>query len=178
MAALAHVRRRHALRGTRASVVRAERSHTVRVLRGRLRRWQRVSCCVRRCRARRAKTEGDRLRPTRPRKGIKCRMTDAGPIETPVTMQTFKDATCASKESVCNIGQIRLVGQEESPEALCPSNTCVRIRARAGVVAFIPLAGNSNPYESLDCHAAARRKRGVACELTPAKVEVEASSPP
>jgi|SRR5882757_7900976 len=99
------------------------------------------------------------------RKGIKCRMTDAGPIETPVTMQTFKDALAHQGVS-CNIGQIRLVGQEDHLKRYVVEYLCSD--QASGVVAFIPLAGNSNPYESLDCHAAAAQ-RGVACELTPAK---------
>jgi hypothetical protein len=38
----------------------------------------------------------------------------------------------------------------------------------AGMVAFLPLAGNSTPYESLNC-ADALSIRGVACTFAPVK---------
>jgi len=36
-----------------------------------------------------------------------------------------------------------------------------------GLVAYIPLEGNTAPFETLDCAAAA--KRGLVCKLTPVK---------
>lgn len=95
--------------------------------------------------------------------GIKCKMTDTAPAEAPVSTQTFKDALVHNGVN-CPIGQIRLVGQEEHlkryvVEYLCADQT-------TGSVAFIPLAGNSNPYESQGC-AAALSDRGVKCSLAP-----------
>jgi hypothetical protein len=99
------------------------------------------------------------------KQGITCKLTDAGPAEVPVTLQTFKEALAQNGVS-CNIGQVRLVGQEDHlkryvVEYLCADQSTDR-------VAFLPLAGNSTPYESLDC-TTALSSRGVACTLTPPK---------
>jgi hypothetical protein len=82
------------------------------------------------------------------KQGIKCKLTEGGPAEIPVTLQTFKDAL-AQNGVTCNIGQIRLIGQEDHlkryvVEYLCGDQS-------TGRVAFLPLAGNSTPYESIDC---------------------------
>jgi hypothetical protein len=97
------------------------------------------------------------------KQSIKCRMTDPGPIEAAVTMQTFKEAL-ARNGVTCNIGQIRLIGQEDNLKRYAVEYLCAD-RGNAAV-AFIPLAGNSNPYESLDC-ATALSSRGVACTFKP-----------
>src|SRR5450631_1852261 len=95
------------------------------------------------------------------KQSIKCRMTDTGPVEAAVTIQTFKEAL-ARNGVICNIGQIRLIGQEDNLKRYAVEYLCAD-RANAAV-AFIPLAGNSNPYESLDC-ATALSSRGVACTI-------------
>src|SRR5277367_4132346 len=46
------------------------------------------------------------------KQGIKCKLTETAPAEVPVTEQTFKEALAKNGVS-CNIGQIRLVGQED-----------------------------------------------------------------
>jgi len=97
------------------------------------------------------------------KQGIKCKMTDAGPIDAPVTLQTFKEAL-AHNGVTCDIGQIRLVGQEDHLKRYVVEYLCAG--QPGGTVALIPLAGNSNPYESQDC-AAALSDRGVVCSLTP-----------
>jgi hypothetical protein len=97
------------------------------------------------------------------KQNIKCRLTDAGPVEAAVTLQTFKEAL-ARNGVTCNIGQIRLIGQEDNLKRYAVEYLCAD-RASAAV-AFIPLAGNSNPYESLDC-ATALSSRGVACTFKP-----------
>ena len=95
------------------------------------------------------------------KQNIKCRLTDAGPVEVPVTLQTFKEAL-ARNGVACNISQIRLIGQEDHLKRYVVEYLCA---GQAGAaVAFIPLAGNSNPYESLDC-ATALSRRDVVCEL-------------
>jgi hypothetical protein len=98
------------------------------------------------------------------KQGIKCRLTDSGPIESLVTLETFKGALAQNGVS-CKIDQIREVGQEEIRKRYVVEYLCAN--QGAGAVAFIPLAGNSNRYESLDCTAAATR--GVVCTLTPLK---------
>jgi hypothetical protein len=97
------------------------------------------------------------------KQSIKCKLTDAGAVEAPITLQTFKDAL-GRNGVTCSLGQIRLVGQEENlkryvVEYLCADQT-------KGIVAFIPLQGNSNPFDSLDC-ATALSSRGVTCTVAP-----------
>lgn len=96
------------------------------------------------------------------KQSIKCKLTDAGPVETPVTLQTFKDVLTRNGVT-CHIGQIRLVGQEDHLKRYVVEYRCAD--QPAGMVAFLPLPGNANPYESLDC-ATARTESGVACEFT------------
>lgn len=93
------------------------------------------------------------------KQNIKCRLTDAGPVEVPVTLQTFKEAL-AHNGVTCEIAKIRLIGQEDHLKRYVVEYICVN-QANAAI-AFIPLAGNSNPYESLDC-ATALSRRDVAC---------------
>lgn len=99
------------------------------------------------------------------KQNIKCKLTDPGPVEAQVTAQTLKDAL-AHNGVTCSIAQIRVVGQEEHlkryvVEYLCADQT-------AGMVAFVPLPGNTNPFESEDC-AAAAADRNVTCNLAPPK---------
>jgi hypothetical protein len=98
------------------------------------------------------------------KQGIKCRLTDAGPIETPVTLETFKDALAQHGVS-CKIEQIRMIGQEDHLKRYVIEYRCAD--QPAGMVAFIPLEANTNPYESLDCAAAVARD--LKCLLTSAK---------
>ena len=93
------------------------------------------------------------------KQSIKCRLTDAGPVEVPVTLQTFKEAL-AHNGVTCDIGKIRLIGQEDHLKRYVVEYVCANQPNAA--IAFIPLAGNSNPYESLDC-ATALSRRDVAC---------------
>jgi hypothetical protein len=95
------------------------------------------------------------------RKGIKCRLTDGGAVETPVTMDTFKDALAQHGVS-CRIDQIRMIGQEDNRKRYVVEYRCAD--QSAAMVAFIPLQGNANPYEALDCADAIAR--GVACTFT------------
>lgn len=99
------------------------------------------------------------------KQSIKCKLTDAGPVEVPVTVQTFKDVL-AQKGVACNIGQLRLIGQEDHLKRYVVEYRCAD--QPAGKVAFLPLAGNTNPYESLDC-GTAMSESGIACEFTPMK---------
>jgi hypothetical protein len=93
------------------------------------------------------------------KQNIKCRLTDPGPVEATVTLQTFKEAL-ARNGVACDIGQIRLIGQEDHLKRYVVEYICANQPKSA--IAFIPLAGNSNPYESLDC-ATALSRRDVAC---------------
>ncbi|MGH8264364.1 MAG: hypothetical protein ACRETU_05405 [Steroidobacterales bacterium] len=94
-------------------------------------------------------------------KGIKCRLTDAGPVAKPISMDRFKEALAANGFQ-CSVNQSRLVGQETTRkryvvEFQCPEHP-------EGVVAFIPTGDNTNKFETMDCaHAVAQH---VLCELT------------
>jgi hypothetical protein len=96
--------------------------------------------------------------------GIRCRLTDSQPTETPVTLDTFKSALAQHGVS-CSIGRIRLIGQEDHLKRYVVEYVCAN--QSAGTVAFLPLQGNTNPYESLDCNAAAASQ--IQCTLGPAK---------
>ncbi len=93
------------------------------------------------------------------KQNIKCRLTDPGPVEAAVTLQTFKEAL-ARNGVACDIGQLRLIGQEDHLKRYVVEYICANQPKSA--IAFIPLAGNSNPYESLDC-ATALSRRDVTC---------------
>jgi hypothetical protein len=95
------------------------------------------------------------------KQGIKCRLTDSGPVETPVTLDTFKDAL-AQHGVPCKIDRIRLIGQEDHLKRYVVEFRCAdQANAR---VAFLPLEGNTNPYESIDCAAAAAEHQ-VTCQF-------------
>jgi hypothetical protein len=95
------------------------------------------------------------------KQGIKCKLTDAGPVEAPVTTETFKSALAQHGVS-CKIDQLRLIGQEDNRKRYVVEYRCPE--QPTGTVAYIPLTGNANPYESIDCAAASAR--GVLCKLT------------
>jgi hypothetical protein len=94
------------------------------------------------------------------RQGIKCRLTDAGPVETPVTLETFKSALAQHGVS-CNIAQIRMIGQETHLKRYVVEYRCAD--QPSGTIAFLPLEGNTNPYETSDCNSAANLN--VVCTL-------------
>lgn len=95
-------------------------------------------------------------------KGIKCRLTDAGPVEKPVTMDTLKEALAAGGVK-CDATQSRLIGQESTRkryvvEFQCPEHP-------EGLIAFIPTGDNTNKLETMSCADAVALH--VLCELTP-----------
>jgi len=86
------------------------------------------------------------------KQGIKCRLTDAGPVETPVTLDTFKSALAQHGVS-CNIAQIRMIGQETHLKRYVVEYRCAD--QPTGMIAYLPLDGNTNPYETSNCNSAA-----------------------
>ena len=93
--------------------------------------------------------------------GIPCKMSDNGVL--PATTQDFK-AALAQHNIPCDTKDVRSIGLEKVlgrhvVEFLCPQ------QQPKGLVAFIPLNGNTAMFESVDCAAAA--KRGIICKLTP-----------
>ena len=97
------------------------------------------------------------------KQGIKCRLTEAGPVEIPVTLDTFKAALSQHGVS-CKIDPIRMIGQEDHLKRYVVEYRC----ADQGMVAvaFLPLEGNTNPFESIDCKTAAA-EHGVTCQYAP-----------
>jgi hypothetical protein len=93
--------------------------------------------------------------------GLKCRLTDAGPVSTPVSLQSFRDALKHNGVD-CEPAQLRLIGRETVDrryvvEVQCPQQP-------KGMVAFIPLDGNTSKFETIDCAAAVEQE--IVCKLT------------
>ena len=91
--------------------------------------------------------------------GLKCHLTDAGPLAVPVTLQTFRDAL-KQNAVACTPGQMRMIGRESTArryvvEVQCPEQP-------RGLVAFVPVNDPANRFEAIDCAAAAQR--GIHCE--------------
>jgi len=97
------------------------------------------------------------------KQGTKCRLTDTGPVEIPVTLATFK-AALAQHGVPCKVDPIRMIGQEDHLKRYVVEYRCAD--QTAAVVAFLPLQGNTNPYESIDCKTAAA-EHGVTCQFAP-----------
>jgi uncharacterized Zn-binding protein involved in type VI secretion len=96
------------------------------------------------------------------KQGLKCRLTDSGPSDDSPTLDTFKEAL-ARNGVTCNIERIRQIGQEQVRKRYVIEYACAG--QSTGTVAFVPLAGNSNAYESMDCKAAVLRS--IACQFLP-----------
>jgi hypothetical protein len=89
------------------------------------------------------------------KQGLKCRLTDSGPVAAAATMQTFRDALKQNGVH-CEPTQMRTIGRESVDkryvvEVQCPEQP-------NGLVAYIPLEGNTNPFETIDCPAAVERQ--------------------
>jgi hypothetical protein len=95
------------------------------------------------------------------KQGIKCRLTAAVPVEPPVTLDGFK-AALAQHGVSCKIDPIRMIGQEDHLKRYVVEYRCAD--QSAATVAFLPLEGNTNPYESIDCKTA-KSEHGVTCEF-------------
>ena len=95
------------------------------------------------------------------RKGLECKMT---PVVMPPTLATFRDylAKTDVKCKVNDYDQMKVLGQESSRQRYVVEFKCAQ--QPRGLVAYIPLEGNSNPFETIDCVTA--KKRGLACKLT------------
>ena len=93
--------------------------------------------------------------------GLPCKLSSNGDI---VTVETFKTAL-AQNNVACDASndKVRVIGQETGAQ----KRYVVEFQCTQhpkGLVAFIPAAGSSAKFETLDCKAAS--KRGVACKLT------------
>ena len=95
------------------------------------------------------------------KRGIKCHLSDGGPVEEPITLDTLR-AGLAQHGVSCKINQIQLVGQEEQRKRYVVEYRCAD--AVAGMVAFLPLRDNPAPHEAMDCAKAVQS--GVVCSFT------------
>jgi hypothetical protein len=93
--------------------------------------------------------------------GIKCRLTDAGPIAAPITLDTLKSAL-AEHGVGCKIDRIRLIGHEENRKRYVVEYQCAD--QPTSMVAFLPLEGNTNPYDVIDCAKAVHS--GIICSYS------------
>lgn len=98
------------------------------------------------------------------KRGVACKLSSNGaPL---LTMETFKDAL-AQHNVPCNVENMRLVGKETVKQRHVVEFKCPQQQPN-GLVALIPLEGNTAPFETLDCAQAASRFR-IICTMTAAK---------
>jgi len=95
------------------------------------------------------------------KQGLKCHLTDGGPVTVPVTLQAFRDALKEGGVS-CEPTQLRLIGRETVSKRYVVEMQCPDMTDR---VALIPLNGNTKALETLDCAAA--MERNIVCTLKP-----------
>jgi hypothetical protein len=93
--------------------------------------------------------------------GLECRMTAT--IK-PVTLATFKEYLAGSKIDckIDNYDQINLIGRENIKQRYVVEFKCAQ--QPKGLVAFIPLEGNPNVFETKNCKE--MLSFGVKCKLT------------
>jgi hypothetical protein len=96
--------------------------------------------------------------------GISCKMSSTGAPA--MTMQTLKDAL-AQHNVACQAENLRLVGKETVKQRHVVEFKCPQQQPN-GLVAFIPLEGNTAPFETMDCAKAASRYH-IICTLTVAQ---------
>ena len=95
------------------------------------------------------------------RNGLECKMT---PVVKPVTLATFREylEKTAIKCKISSYDQIKLLGRESTRQRYVVEFKCTE--QPGGLVAFIPLENNTNPFETVDCHDI--KKYGISCKLT------------
>jgi hypothetical protein len=94
--------------------------------------------------------------------GVHCHLTQTASTaatDDNVTLDTLKEAL--AQHLTCKIGPVRLIGQEDHLKRYVVEYRCTE--PASGGIAFLPLPGNTNPYETLECSQGALR--GIACVL-------------
>lgn len=98
---------------------------------------------------------------------VPCKLSNNSPstsVVSTVTKQSLKDAL--KQHSVpCDVSNMRVIGQEKALQRYVAEFQCPQ--QPEGLVAFIPMNGNTAKFEVLDCVAAS--KRGIACTLLTAR---------
>ena len=97
-------------------------------------------------------------------KGFDCKLTKVAAAAPKLTLQIFKDAI-AQHGIKCSASDERVMGQENALKRYVVEFKCPEYPG--GLVAFVPLSGNSAKFETQDCAAAA--KRHLMCKFTAAK---------
>ena len=95
------------------------------------------------------------------KQGLQCHLTDGGPVSKPVTTQALRDALKQNGVN-CEFSQLRVIGRETIDrryvvEVQGPNQP-------KGMIAFIPLEGNTSKFETIDCATAIERQ--IVCKLT------------
>jgi hypothetical protein len=94
------------------------------------------------------------------KEGLRCHLTDGGPVPVPITKQTFRDAL-KRYDIGCEPTELRIVGRESEDKRYVVEVKCPELPK--GLVAFVPLEGNPHQFEAIDCAAAS--ERAIACQL-------------
>jgi hypothetical protein len=94
-------------------------------------------------------------------RGLKCRLTDGGPVAASMSKQALLDAVKRNGVE-CEPAQMRIIGRESESKRYVVELQCPQ--QPKGLIAFVPLEGNTNKFEALDCRAAARED--IPCQLT------------
>jgi len=92
--------------------------------------------------------------------GLPCTLTEVAAPAATITLQTFKDAL-AEHHVACSASGEHVIGQQNKSKRYVVEFKCAE--QPAGLVAFIPLAGNTAPFETVDCTKAAAL--GAKCTL-------------
>jgi hypothetical protein len=95
------------------------------------------------------------------RQGLKCHLTDGGPVTVPVTLLALRDALKEGGAS-CEPTQMRLIGRETVSKRYVVEMECPDM---IDLVAFIPLQDNTKKLETIDCAAA--MERTILCTFKP-----------
>jgi hypothetical protein len=96
-------------------------------------------------------------------RGLPCKLSDNGAL--PVTFKTLLEAL-AKHNVACDATEktMRVIGQQAKLKRYVVEFQCTQ--QPKGLVAVIPEAGSTSPFEAVDCNAAFK-KFGAKCTLTP-----------
>ena len=94
------------------------------------------------------------------KQGLRCRLSDGGPVAQPVTMQSYLDSLKEHGVS-CEPVQLRVIGREVTNKRYVVEAQC--IEQPKGIVAYLPLEGNTNKFEMIDCDTALQRN--IRCKF-------------